>query len=87
MSTFEETIINEVSKKALKGIDIEAMAARLRPQLEKKLEAGLVRYVLDDFDWSDIVYNSDISEVLETVAKEAVCKAFNITLPKKKGGR
>ena len=88
MSTFEEAIITEVTKKALKEIDTDAMAKRLRPRLETKIEAGIAGWIQNDFYWDDIMQQEAIQDALEAVCKKTVLDALGV-LPKttKKGSK
>lgn len=57
MKTIEQTIQDEILKKALAKIDIDKLLQKLMPKILNSLEKNILATV-DNLDWDDIMWDS-----------------------------
>lgn len=74
--SFEEAILSDVVKQVMTPEKMKAMADRLGPQIEKKLESSLMsafnRYI-EDIDLYELFYNNDeLDKHLKNVLRVAL---------------
>lgn len=86
MQNFEESVMKEIANKALKGLDTDALAKRLAPQLLKNLEKAVVRWFDDDYLFEELLPNSNLDEAVTHALNQTFSKAFGFAEkpPKKK---
>ena len=75
--TVEQHVLNEVTKKVINDMDIEALAKRLAPKITKALEAQILSFVTDSDVLDDYISESKILPI--------IIKATEINLAKQLG--
>ena len=79
MATVEDTIVKEVMKKAVKGIDLNALAVKLQPKIEQEIIAAVLMVLKDEQPFYDAVNNFLESKVFTAVVETKLKQAFGVT--------
>lgn len=75
MSNMEDVVMKEVANKVIKGLDTDKLAAKVMPQLQKKMERALLDYfdrdVLNDLIGDTSIYN-DVGKVMQASLRKSL---------------
>ena len=72
-----DNIIKEkVVAEALKGIDLNALAAELAPAIRKELKEAILHYFSEEYDWNEMLYESEIDTYMTKIVKKIIQDTF-----------
>lgn len=74
----DEIIKEKVVEVALSGIDLNALAAELAPAIRKELKEAILHYFREDYDWNEMLYESEIDNYMTKIVKKIVQDTFKV---------